>query len=353
MNTTAKSRSVTETTVPEVKNSRTESKSRIWLARMPTEAGRCAIFTESTCSKMFEARMTSSFLPVMSMMRLRTMRMTKSKINRDAHADRQRDQRGHGAVRHHAVVDVHDEEGARQREHVHDQRGDRDVAVVRPEAARRPTRTSARAAGRRRRRRAHRRLAAGRTRNAKPRYSALSSRSERDWGRGIAARIDDRRRLGVEVDREQNARRAVAHREHGGQHQRGDFGELAPYGLAFEAGLGGGALEQRRRQPAVEDRQAGQQGFAADRAAMMRGEEKQRVGQRIPGGLGRRGRRLDFADRARMCRSVVKVVVPVGPADKGINVPRLMPSLSFAWSINSTNCGQRSRFCGAIFNLIH
>jgi len=80
MNTTAKRRSVTETTVPEVKNSRTESKSRIWLAMMPTEAGRCASFTESTCSKMFEAMITSSFLPVMSMMRLRTMRMTKSNI---------------------------------------------------------------------------------------------------------------------------------------------------------------------------------------------------------------------------------------------------------------------------------
>ncbi len=79
MNRTANSRSVTETTVPEVKNSRTESKSRIWLARMPTEAGRCANFTESTCSKMLAAMMTSSFLPVMSMMRLRTMRMTKSK----------------------------------------------------------------------------------------------------------------------------------------------------------------------------------------------------------------------------------------------------------------------------------
>ena len=131
----AKSRSVTETTVPEVKNSRTESKSRIWLAMMPTEGGRCAILIESTCSKMFEAMMTSSFLPVMSMMRLRTMRMTKSKIDRNAHADRQRDHRGHGAVRHHAVVDVHDEERARQREHVHDQRGDRDVAVVRPEPA--------------------------------------------------------------------------------------------------------------------------------------------------------------------------------------------------------------------------
>ena len=80
MKMTAKSRSVTETTVPEVKNSRTESNSRIWLAMMPTEGGRCAIFTESTCSKMFEAMITSSFLPVMSMMRLRTMRMTKSKM---------------------------------------------------------------------------------------------------------------------------------------------------------------------------------------------------------------------------------------------------------------------------------
>ena len=80
MKKTANSRSVTETTVPEVKNSRTESKSRIWLARMPTEGGRCAILTESTCSKMFDAMMTSSFLPVMSMMRLRTMRRTKSNM---------------------------------------------------------------------------------------------------------------------------------------------------------------------------------------------------------------------------------------------------------------------------------
>ena len=78
MNTIANRRSVTETTVPEVKNSFTESNSRIWLARMPTDAGRCAILIASTCSKMFDARMTSSFLPVISMIRARTMRRTKS-----------------------------------------------------------------------------------------------------------------------------------------------------------------------------------------------------------------------------------------------------------------------------------
>ena len=46
---------------------------------MPTDVGRCAIFTAMTCSKILAASTTSIFLPVMSMMRLRTVRSTKSK----------------------------------------------------------------------------------------------------------------------------------------------------------------------------------------------------------------------------------------------------------------------------------
>jgi hypothetical protein len=79
MNSRANSRSVAATTVPDVKNSRTASKSRIWFARMPTEPGRCAILIDSTCSKISLARMTSSFLPVTSMMRALTVRRRKSK----------------------------------------------------------------------------------------------------------------------------------------------------------------------------------------------------------------------------------------------------------------------------------
>ena len=79
INSTAKRRSVAETTVPEVKNSRTESKSRIWLARIPTEGGRLSIRTDIMWSKMLAASTTSTFLPVMSMMRLRTTRSRKSK----------------------------------------------------------------------------------------------------------------------------------------------------------------------------------------------------------------------------------------------------------------------------------
>ena len=46
---------------------------------MPTELGRCAILTAITCSKMLAARTTSTVLPVTSIMRLRTVRSTKSK----------------------------------------------------------------------------------------------------------------------------------------------------------------------------------------------------------------------------------------------------------------------------------
>jgi hypothetical protein len=79
MNRIANTMSVADTTVPDVKNSRTESKSRIWLARMPTDGGRFSIFTDMTCSKIFAASTTSIFLPVMSMMRLRTTFSRKSK----------------------------------------------------------------------------------------------------------------------------------------------------------------------------------------------------------------------------------------------------------------------------------
>ena len=237
--------------------------------------------------------------------------------HRDPHADRQRDQRGHGAVRHHAVVDVHDEEGAREREHVHNQCGDRDVAVVRPEAAHdrpEPVRAG--------------QVAGGDCARIGARCRADQKRETQILGVEFAhrarlrsctaARIDHSRHFRVEVDREQNARRAVAHREHGGQDQRWDLGELAPYGLAFEASLGGGALEERRRQAAVEDGEAGHQGFAADRAAMMRCEEKQRIGQRIPGVLGRRGRRVRLGGTTRLCVNNQSRESCLATSDKGI-----------------------------------
>jgi len=132
------------------------------------------------------------------------------------------------------------------------------------------------------------------------------------------ARVDHSRHFRVKVDREQNARRAVAHREHGGQDQRWDFGELAPYGLAFEASLGGGALEERRRQAAVEDGEAGHQGFAADRAAMMRCKEKQGIGQRIPDGLGRRGRRVRLGGSTRLFVNNQSCDSRMATFDKGI-----------------------------------
>ena len=77
-NNTANRRSVADTTVPDVKNSRTESKSRSWLARTPTDVGRWLILIDRTCSKILAASTTSSFFPVISMIRLRTVRNIKS-----------------------------------------------------------------------------------------------------------------------------------------------------------------------------------------------------------------------------------------------------------------------------------
>ena len=70
----------------------------------------------------------------------------------------------------------------------------------------------------------------------------------------VGAGVDDGRFFSVEIDRKKNARRAVAHREDRGQNEGGDLGQLAPDSLAFKAGLGGSALEQRGRQLAIEER---------------------------------------------------------------------------------------------------
>ena len=80
---------------------------------------------------------------------------------------------------------------------------------------------------------------------------------------------------------EQHPRAAVAHDENRGQHQRRDIGERALDRLGLEAGAPRRAVKQRDRQPAVEDRQPGNERIAAERAAVMGGEEDQGVGQGI------------------------------------------------------------------------
>ena len=55
--------------------------------------------------------------------------------DRERHADGKRDQRCDRAVRHHAIVHVHDEQWRRQRDDIDDESRDRDVTVVGPVAA--------------------------------------------------------------------------------------------------------------------------------------------------------------------------------------------------------------------------
>ncbi len=166
--------------------------------------------------------------------------------NGDAHADRQGDERGNCAVRHDAIIDVHNEKRARQCQHVHDQRGGRDMAVIRPEAADdRPEPVGvrqvtggdgARIGG------------CGRAdKECKAQIFVGKLVEGARLGSGIRARVDDRRNLGVEVDRQQYTGRAIAHRKDGWQHEGRDFRQAAAQRLGLEARLRGGALEQRGR----------------------------------------------------------------------------------------------------------
>ena len=65
------------------------------------------VFTDCTCSKIFAASTTSIFLPVTSTMRAAHHAQHEIEDNGDDHADRERDERRNGAVRHHAIVHVH------------------------------------------------------------------------------------------------------------------------------------------------------------------------------------------------------------------------------------------------------
>ena len=75
---------------------------------------------------------------------------------------------------------------------------------------------------------------------------------------------------------------------HRRQNQRRNVFERTLFELGFEAGTLRGAFVEIGRQGAAFDRQARQQCAATDGSAMMAGQVKQAVGQRI----GRRRRRL-------------------------------------------------------------
>ena len=135
MKSSANRRSVAATTVPEVKNSRAASKSRIWLARTPTDIGRWAILIERTCSKISAARIDIEFLAGHVDDPRADGPQQEVENNGKGKPDRERSQRRNRTVRHDAVIDVHREERCGEPEHVDNECGNGDVAVIRSEAA--------------------------------------------------------------------------------------------------------------------------------------------------------------------------------------------------------------------------
>ena len=133
MNTTANSRSVTDTTVPDVKNSRTESK---FAHLIGEDADRCRPLRHFDRQHVFENVGRQHDVELLAGHiddPAADHAQDKIEYDGDAHSDGERDQRRDRAIWHDAVVDVHDEKRARQRQHVHDQGGGRNVAVIRPE----------------------------------------------------------------------------------------------------------------------------------------------------------------------------------------------------------------------------
>ena len=142
----------------------------------------------------------------------------------------------------------------------------------------------------------------------------------------MRAGIDNGRGFGIEIDRQQDPRRSVTHRQDGRKHQSRDIGEPAPDGFGFQAGLCCGAFKQRRGQLAVKDRQAGEQCFAADRPAVMGRKELQRVSQRIARGRGGGAAVVGCRPRFRgacMVASAVKALFLVHPAKAALESVRL------------------------------
>ena len=222
------------------------------------------------------------------MMRLRTVRRTKSNDDGNEQPDGQRNERRNRAVGHDAVVDVHDEEGRRQRKDVHQQCRRGDMHVVRPKALH--DRPEPMLAGR---------IAGGGDMgvgyDGRPDQDRVTDivgglGAQRDGLRvGRSRWVDHLRQAWIAIDLVQNPRAAVPHDDHGGQHQRRDVGELAFVDLDFQSGAGCGPLIERDRQLAVGDRKAGEQRRTGQRAAMVRREIQDAVGERV--GNGRRSRR--------------------------------------------------------------
>ena len=78
MNSSVNGRSIKAVTVPEAMKSRTCSKPRSWLAKEPTDSGRCAIFKPSTRSSRVADNATSMRALASSTKRLRSERSQRS-----------------------------------------------------------------------------------------------------------------------------------------------------------------------------------------------------------------------------------------------------------------------------------
>ena len=256
---------------------------------MPTEVGRLSIFTAMTCSKILAASTTSIFLPVMSMMRLRTTCSRKSNDDGQRKSDRQRDQRRDRAVRNDAVVDAHGEQRRRERQHVDDEGRDRDVAVIGAEPAdHRPEPMRLR-------------HVSGGDRAGVGDGGRSHQIGKADILRGDGVHALDRRRFAARGIDDADTRRPPtsmanstrAEPSWNSSTQGSTSAGISCSGRSTSCASKPGSLRRPLVQPDVEDaafdRQSGQQGAAAQRATVMRREVEQAVAEEI-------GRRNGGAD---------------------------------------------------------
>ena len=280
MNRNTNGRSTSVTTVAEVKKSRRLSNSRRLLANAPAEAGRAAMRMPITCSKMPAGELEVGD-PAGAVDEV-AAQIAQHEIEPEHRggAGGEHPQRLDRVVRHHPVVDVHDEQGAGQREQVDQDRGQEDLGVDRPgpgerapepaaardaldlvrpavEAQPRPGEQGvAGIAGRRARR------AAARSRRRRSRASTTCARSP--------GNIPTRTHALRSSSRSTQGKVSSLIRASGWRTSR-----------AAETGALGGAQRQLRRQAAIGQRQTGLERLRRGRALEQLGQDAQAGQQRI------------------------------------------------------------------------
>ena len=240
--------------VAEVKKSRRLSNSRRLLANAPAEAGRAAMRMPITCSKIRLASLRSAIAAGAVDEVGAQIAQYEVEYEHCDHAGREHPERLDGMVRHHAVVDVHDEQRAGEGEQVDQHRGKQDFGVDRPGLGERAPEPAARLGS------LHL-VGAPVEAQLRAREQGMTGVPFGDLGErqlDCAAALGNRHQRALARQQlDQHACREVVEQKHAWQGECADAIEPLAHQAGAEAGALGGAHRQLRRQPTIGQRQTG------------------------------------------------------------------------------------------------